>query len=952
MPRLSGLRRARCYHDHATIARVPFLSFLLPALETSTLQGRQKGPNRQAYHTHTQEKTYLEVERVFLSALNRAGSCCSPKFQSEFVPTASSARRLNIRRQQTAGFRSCANARSKTGHGRGSSTRIPPWAQETKSGDHPSPHHHAPTRELPHVAEQESSSLRLSALRNEGGTERLSDQQLNTERGSCDRCGATFESSEALAAHLEICIPHSRNSSAKEPGTADQQSQWDSSRDNKSHIAHDVPEVSLTDQLRLLKAVRELEKKLQKARHDLHKAMEKNPRAVSREIAKGNGKGLLARPSFLTADGMKENAQSESPPIELTKDDYLNLVDLYFYSHQSRFAPDSPDMSPNPLFLESYSFKLSEDFSKPEEDNPLAPADDHKEPEISPLRHVEAMLKSRQLHEISTMQVFVDLLLDDYSSDSALFQAYKSLPKPGVAYLPAGVIRLFLQRMSTPWTKSENTMLRYLSLIDDMQEAGLPITVAEWSSAIYLAGRSFSKVTESEVTTSFAIWRQMENEAGVKATHVTFNILFDIAVRAGKFVLAEAILQEMHERGLRLNRLGRVSLIYFHGCRGDGDGVRKTYRDFVEAGEIVDTLVLNCVMVSLIHAQEPAAAEQVYERMKALQDRLRKGRTEDGEEALFSKYPPPGPTQLERQMASNSLGRVLLNSARLREVLPDHHMELQAMMPLTPNYITFRNLICHHATTSGNLDRLTVLMNDMIQQFNLPINTTNFRHILKGFAIHGGSRRLEATWTVRRLELAWQACLAAIRATNSRMPSKIQEDNFVNVPSVQEAETMAEALAAKEKKRAQASAARNTKRSQTPWGAFLADFTTPPGKQSGILGPRSTETYSSPLFSGVSAEEAELETEADSETDYISAEPDSKSVEPRTNPEETSDVRATKGLVLWVIRAFARCTRSRRKLEEVWVEIQKVWRPIDSKDRDAAVRVLRFALKQCDQAGP
>src|SRR5271170_3598383 len=377
--------------------------------------------------------------------------------------------------------------------------------------------------------------------------------------------------------------------------------------------------VGLEDQLKLLESVRDLEEKLATAKAALHKSL-----AVS------------------------THAGPHPSPVVLTKEDYLNLVDLYFYSHQSRFEPDSPDHSPTPLFLDDYSFQLSADFSRP--DMERQDRDEERDEDVSPLKHVEEMLKSRQLHEISVMQAFIELLLDDFSSNRALFEVYKKFPDPGVASLPRGVIRLFLQRMSTPWVKSEKTMLRYLSLIDDMQRAALPITSAEWSSAIYLAGRSFSSVTESEVATSFRIWREMEQNAGVKSNHVTFNILFDIAVRAGKYVLGQTILKEMYDRGLRLNRLGRVSLIYYHGLRGDGDGVRKAYRDFVEAGEIVDTLVLNCVMASLINTQEPVAAEQVYERMKNLQARLQKGRREDGEEVLFMKYPPPGSDQINMEI--------------------------------------------------------------------------------------------------------------------------------------------------------------------------------------------------------------------------------------------------------------------------------------------------------------
>ncbi|EXJ63535.1 uncharacterized protein A1O5_11296 [Cladophialophora psammophila CBS 110553] len=497
----------------------------------------------------------------------------------------------------------------------------------------------------------------------------------------------------------------------------------------------------LEEQMALLKSVRDLEEKLAKAKASLDSSMHKMPPTSK-------------HPALLT------QGASQQPAVVLSKDDYKNLVDLYFFTHSSRFDPESPHSSPTPKFLEDYAFKLSEDFAPPQAYAEFYADDEGYE---SPLKEVEKMLKSKQLREISAFRAFVDLLLDNHSSNSALFRAYKSLPQPGVAFLPKGTIRLFLQRMSTPWQKSEKSMIRYLSLIDDMQKANLPIARSEWASAVYLAGRSFSKVTESELNAALRLWRQMEQEAGVQAHNVTFNILFDIAVRANKYPLAQMILKEMHDRGLHLNRLGRVSVIYYHGLRGDGDAVRKAYRDFVDAGEIVDTLVLNCVMAALFNAQEPAAAEQIYERMKSLHINTRREVRSDGTIASYRQYPGPGPELIHRKLAANSLRRVLLFASRLKRILPEHHKEAQELMPLRPDHTTFRTMISYHANISGNLNRITVLINEMSELFGLPLQSIHYQLLFKGFALHGATRNPHATWNLHRLDLAWEACRKDIR---------------------------------------------------------------------------------------------------------------------------------------------------------------------------------------------
>ena len=908
MPPHSRLGWLQAYQISSTITPTPLLNFLFPLAFTSPLRVkvRRHGSKRCASQRTNRSLFHDEVERTFFSALAEAASCLQkPPGQT----------RIGKLRGNNGPY--AFNASIST---------FGAASQKDNAVHEKSPRRSNGSRGL----------LRRNEAPYNAETQKLEGKQEDTEGSDVIHIVPPSERNH------DDSIAKARNGSEEASTEAGQDPRIATGSnfrpihgrgvDNLNYSPDpENPYISMTDQLRLIKAVRALERKLEKARVELHKAMKG-------AVLAGKIDGAAISPSTAS--------DPERGTILLTKEDYLNLVDLYFYSHQSRFAPDSPDSSPTPLFLDDYSFQLSADFTKPGYEIPYA---EENEEDSSVLKHVEEMLMSRQLLEISTMQAFVDLLLDDKSSNRALFEVYKKLPDPGVAYLPRGVIRLFLQRMSTPHYKSERSMLRYLSLIDDMQRASLPITSAEWSSAIYLAGRSFVRVTDAEIASAFRIWREMEQEADVQASHVTFNILFDIAVRAGKFVLGETVLKEMYARGLRLNRLGRVSLIYYHGLRGDGDGVRKSYRDFVEAGEIVDTLVLNCVMASLIHAQEPIAAEQIYERMKRLQDRLAKGKRDDSGEALFMKYPPPGSNRLGAEMASNSLGRILLRSARLKKILPEHHAELQNSMPLRPDSITFRNLITHHASTSGDLDRLTVLMNDMNEHFDLPFTPLMFQVLFKGFAIHGGSKSDDAKWTNKRLELVWQACLAAIKQTSSKSPSRPEEEATIAIPSMADIESAEHSTS--DEAQGQGSTRIRSSPRQSAWDALIADFATVPGDRNKVLTQRSTEGFASPFFSTTPKNEMHPAYESDTEDGYFLPSAD-RTVTPVTpSKSDVSEIRPTKGLVIWLIRAYAQCTGSRLRLEEIWGTVRRVWKPAELKDRDAAVRALRHALRLCDSRG-
>ncbi|RMD43099.1 hypothetical protein DV735_g2004, partial [Chaetothyriales sp. CBS 134920] len=764
---------------------------------------------------------------------------------------------------------------------------------------------------------------------------------------------AKFAAGSTLPHAWFIDVANLQQKLRNEPGDRDQEPPSEPGTDHPVHqsdTAVQSPESAasrrLGAQVKLLQAVRELETKLAHAKADLA--------------------SFLSQPG---ASSAQTDSQS-SDVMTLTKEDYKGLVDLYYYTHMRRFGPDAPDHSPTPLLLRDYAFKLSEDFAPPDAfAHYYIDEDDYQ----SPLRDIDKALRSRQMREITAMQAFVDLLLDDHSSNKALFDAYKQLPSPGVAYLPSGVIRLFLQRMSTPWAKSEKAMLRYLSLIDDMQRANLPISRAEWSSAIYLAGRSFPRVTTHDMKFAFKLWREMEQEAGVQSHHVTFNILFDIAVRAGRFPIAQSMLKEMHDRGLKLNRLGRVTLIFYHGLREDGDAVRKAYRDFIDAGEIVDTLVLTCVMASLFNAGEPTAAEQIYERMKDLQKRFQLRQRPDGSETLYMRYPKGAHSHtIDHEMASNSLGRVLLKAPNLKRVLPEHHQELQSIMPLTPNYKTFGAMIAHHANVSGNLDRLTVIMNEMVELFNLPFRPVHFQLLFKGFALHG-SMNEHSTWNLQRLDLAWAACKSAIQtaaaASKRSKTAAAASAPEATLASIQAIETGDGAAPQPSEP------ALPKRRKLSPWNELVVDLALFPQQRR-----KDIERVHSQLFdddkhhppSGSHSTKQETyyplglgHTDLDQEEGEYTLPSPVEAIAPNhqtatnsgdeceaTDAEErraATEFRANRPMICWLLRAYATCSGRREKLEEVWADARRVWRPLDENERQSAYRVLRRCLRDCDR---
>jgi pentatricopeptide repeat protein len=335
------------------------------------------------------------------------------------------------------------------------------------------------------------------------------------------------------------------------------------------------------------------------------------------------------------------------------------------------------------------------------------------------------------------------LALHDFSKDpKEIYQLYRALPEPRVPYLESKTRHRMLRHLAVVERKDEVSMLRYLSVVDDVKESAIPLNSTEWTSAVSFAARYVSKSTEVEVEAALHMWREMEHVAGVRGNEATFNVLFDVACKAGKFTLAEMIYQEMEARGLEFNRYHHVSLIFYYGLQKNGDGARAAYKRLIEAGEIVDTVVLNAMISALIRAHEPNAAENVYERMKKLYFEL-----------------PGARLQPQNFKDRRRITWVLQRWAIVARRHTEKRESFQSQSIIAPDIHTFRILVNYFAIEAGELDKAAKFLDEM-KWFQLPMHGALFNALLKGFAIHGGIRYTQ--WTERRLESVWKSLLGAL----------------------------------------------------------------------------------------------------------------------------------------------------------------------------------------------
>lgn len=331
-------------------------------------------------------------------------------------------------------------------------------------------------------------------------------------------------------------------------------------------------------------------------------------------------------------------------------------------------------------------------------------------------------------------------LLRPHSVDlEVIYDIYLQLPGHRIPYISARLRHALFAALGIVERKNPKAMLRYFNVVADTKASGFTLSRTEWNTAMSFASRYVGTSTDVEAEAALNLWREMEQEVGIKASDVTFNILFDAASKAGKFALAEMIYQEMNTRGVRFNRFHHVSLIHFFGLKMDSGGVRAAYREMVEASEIIDSTVLNCVMAGLLRCGEEDSAERLYNKMKATDRR--------------SKIIPERNYTVQKKMT-----KVFMMFARVGRKHPKLQGGFQSTSLTTPDLYTYRILVNYFGVRLGDMSKVAQFLEEM-RFFRVPLHGSVFLALFKAFNRHGNTQGSD--WNTERLVSVWNAFLDA-----------------------------------------------------------------------------------------------------------------------------------------------------------------------------------------------
>lgn len=449
--------------------------------------------------------------------------------------------------------------------------------------------------------------------------------------------------------------------------------------------------------------------------------------------------GLGHTRSIHTASSKRGAAAAAVEQIEkpqISRDQYRKLADFY------------PEYDPS----EEIRLREEQQLAKRQRHMPLAPrlfltAEQEAMPPYTK-RQVLPPEDKRHAKQIAALKRLLKTKAGRLNLDT-LWQHYQDLRSPRPRYLEDKTLWYMLRHLGwvEPWY-TPNAMQRYFQLLDDCVAESVPLSKKNWTTAIVLAGRLARHITADQVKRAVETWMQMEQQ-GHTADHVTFNVLFDLAIKAGRFALADTIYNEMKARDMPFDRYLRASLIYYAGMKADGDGVRKAFRDFVQAGEIVDTVIMNAVIMSLLRAGEAPAAEHVFERMHSLH------KEKFGTQSLSDWQDSKEMTRFLNQKAKDLRKKNTQHQSTFFGApfsIDEQRDEVQRAAPIAPNAGTHIILIKYHAYTSGDADRTWALL-DAMRQANFQLTGAVLVFLYRGFHQHGGFAF--SAWNFQRLEGLW-----------------------------------------------------------------------------------------------------------------------------------------------------------------------------------------------------
>lgn len=316
-----------------------------------------------------------------------------------------------------------------------------------------------------------------------------------------------------------------------------------------------------------------------------------------------------------------------------------------------------------------------------------------------------------------------------------LYEGYQALPTPR----PLHITSQHLEDLISAFMDSRKPAHRAIfnTIIEDVVDCGMPISVYEYNTCAIMAMRSFHEDYLAFKPSSISM-EQIERYRNVIATmkhrdSSTMNILFGFGLKSEQ---EEFILQSMREfqtMSIRPDRVTMMIYIMNEGTKGNSDAAKAIYQDMCTKGYAIDISVINVLLKSMLLCGDMQGAAQIFSSITQRD-------ADDPKFPLFLKTP------LAYISPSSVLTKIVKLIDTATRIIQENGIPVdqkRIQLPIVPDEFTFGIMLLHYCSKEGANFAQAFETLKLMERVGVQPSFRHFCKIYDGFVTNSRSK---AAW--------------------------------------------------------------------------------------------------------------------------------------------------------------------------------------------------------------
>lgn len=318
-------------------------------------------------------------------------------------------------------------------------------------------------------------------------------------------------------------------------------------------------------------------------------------------------------------------------------------------------------------------------------------------------------------------------------SRQKLYEGYQALPTPR----PLHISPQHLEDLISAFMDSRKPAHRAIfnTIIEDIVDCGMPISVHEYNTCAIMAMRSFNEDNLGLKPGSISM-EQIERYRNVIATmkhrdSSTMNILFGFGLKSEQDEFISQSMREFQTMSIRPDRVTMMIYIMNEGTKGNSNAAKAVYQDMCTKGYAIDISVINVLLKSMLLSGDIEGAAQIFA-------------------SITQRDGPKFPLVLKSPLAYISPPSVLIKIVKLIDtatrIIQENGIKVDQksiQLPIVPDEFTFGVMMSHYCSKEGaNLAKAFEIFK-LMERFGVQPGFRHFCNIYDGFVTNSRSK---AAW--------------------------------------------------------------------------------------------------------------------------------------------------------------------------------------------------------------